>query len=221
MTTVSDIRKTVSDTNPVYAAVGVTDLVVEKVRDRATAARADFHVSALQDMAVQRAEQASQIPAIALNQTLEAAGRAQSTYAKLAVRGERLVRRIRNQKSTKDLFAQAGTTVAFGKGAVTTVRKAAVDTRRAAQSTLTTGRHEAEAAVEAVAASVRGEAKVVKRTVRKTGPATRLSTKRTATVAKKRTASVKRATKATATSAGTTASAATQAAKTAAPKIGD
>jgi heparin binding hemagglutinin HbhA len=220
MTTVSDIRKTVTDTNPVYAAVGVTDLVVEKVRDRAAAAR-DFRVSALQDLAVQRAEQASQIPAIALNQTLEAAGKAQSTYAKLAVRGEKLVRRIRNQKSTKDLVAQAGTTVAFGKGAVTTVRKAAGDTKRAAQSTLTNGRHDAEAAVEAVAASVRGDAKTVKRTVRKAGPATRLSTKRTATVAKKRATSVKRATKATVTSAGTTATAATVAAKTAAPKIGD
>ena len=228
MTFVSDIRKTVSDTTPVYAAVGVTDLAVEKVRDardRAAAARADFHVSALQDKAVQGAEkvaeQAQHIPSMALNQTLEAAGKAQATYAELAVRGKKLVTRIRNQKATKDLLAQAGTTVSFGKGAVTTVRKAAVDTRRAAKSTLTTGRHEAEAAVGAVAASVRGEAKATKRTVRKSGPATRLSTKRTATVAKKRTASVKRATKAAVTSAGTTTAAATAAVKTTAPKIGD
>jgi heparin binding hemagglutinin HbhA len=224
MTFVSDIRKTVTDTTPVYAAVGATDLAVEIVRDardRAVAARADFNVSTLQDKAVQRAEQVYQIPALALNQTLEAAGLAQSHYVRLAVRGEKLVKRIRNQKSTKDLFAQAGSTVSFGKGAVTTVRKAAVDTGRAAKSTLTTGRLEAEAAVGAVAASVRGEAKTAKRTVRKSGPATRLATKRTATVAKKRTAAVKRATKATVTSASTTATAATEAVKIATPKVGD
>jgi len=227
MTFVSDIRKTVTDTNPVYAAVGVGDLAVEKVRDasgRAAAARADFHVSALQDKAVKRAgevaEQAQQIPSMALSQTREAAGKAQSTYAALAVRGEKLVKRIRNQKATKDLFAQAGTTVSFGKGAVTTVRKAAVDTRRAAQTTLTNGRNEATAAVGAVAASVRGEVKTTKRAVRKSGPATRLAVKRPATVAKKRASAVKRATKATVTSASKTAAAANEAVQAATTKVG-
>jgi heparin binding hemagglutinin HbhA len=210
MTLVSDIRKTVTDTTPVYAAVGVTDLAVEKVRHarhRAVAARADFHVSALQDMAAKRAEkvaeqahqvaeraekvagQAQQIPSLALNQTLEAAGKAHTTYTELAVRGEKLVTRLRSQKATKDLLAQAGTTVSFGKGAVTTVRKV-----------------------------VRGEAKATKRVVRKSGPATRLSTKPTA---RKSTAAAKRATKATVTSASKTATAATTAVKAAAPKIGD
>ena len=227
MTFVSDFRKSLTDTTPVYAAVGVTDLAVEKVRYagvRAAAARADFHISSLQDKAVKRAElvaeQAQHIPAKALNQTLESAGKAQATYAELAVRGEKLVKRIRNQKATKDLLAQAGNTVSLGKGAVTTVRHAAGDTRRAAKSTLTTGRHEAESAVGAVVASVRGDVKTTKRAVRKSGPATRLSTKRTTTVAKKRTAAVKRATKATVTSAGTTATAATAAVKTATPKVG-
>ena len=227
MTFVSDFRKSLTDTTPVYAAVGVTDLAVEKVRYagvRAAAARADFHISSLQDKAVKRAElvaeQAQHIPAKALNQTLESAGKAQATYAELAVRGEKLVKRIRNQKTTKDLIAQAGNTVSLGKGAVTTVRHAAGDTRRAAKSTLTTGRHEAESAVGAVVASVRGDVKTTKRAVRKSGPATRLSTKRTTTVAKKRTAAVKRATKATVTSAGTTATAATAAVKNATPKVG-
>jgi len=212
MTIVSEIRKTVTDTTPVYAAVGVTDLAVEKVRHaraRALAARADFHVSALQDKAAKRAEQvvgqahqvaeraekvaeqAQQIPALALNQSLEAAGKAHATYTELAVRGEKLVIRLRNQKATKDLLAQAGTTVSFGKGAVTTVRKA-----------------------------VRGEAQATKPVVRKSGPATRLTTKRTPT-ARKSTAAAKRATKATVTSAGKTATAATTAVKAAAPKIGD
>ena len=40
---------------------------------------------------------------------------------------------MRSQKATKDLVAQAETTVALGKGAVTTVRKAATDIERVRQ----------------------------------------------------------------------------------------
>ncbi len=253
MTIANDIRKPATYTTPVYAAVGVTDLAVERVREasvRAAAARADLDVNALQDKAValqdkavalqgkavKRAEkvaekvteQAQQIPALALSQTIEAAGKARETYSELAVRGEKLVKRIRNQKSTKDLLAQAGSTLSLGKGAVTTVRKAATETQQAAKATLTTALHEAEVVVEAVTGSVRDEAKATTRTVRKSAPVVRLtakrtaaSAKRTATTAKKSTASVKRATKATATSARKTATKATKATKTATPKVGD
>jgi heparin binding hemagglutinin HbhA len=235
MTLVKEIRKTVTDTTPVYAAVGVTDLAVEMMRDarvRVAAARADLDVNALQDKAIalqgkavkraeKVAEQAQHMPALALNQTLEAAGKAQQTYAELAVRGHKLVKRIRNQKATKDLFAQAEGTVSLGKGAVTTVRKAAVDTERAAMATLTTGRHEAESVIEAVVAFVRPEVKAVSTTVRKSVKATRIPVKRTAATAKKSTTSVRRATKSVATSAAKTATTAAKTAKTATPKIGD
>jgi heparin binding hemagglutinin HbhA len=239
MTLAKDIRKTVTDTKPVFAAVGVTDLAVEKVRDaraRAIAARADLDVSALQDKAMDKAtmlqgkaikraeklaEQAQHMPALALTQTLEVAGKAQETYAELAVRGHKLVKRIRNQKSTKDLLAQAGSTVSLGKGAVTTVRKAAVDAERVAKATLTTGRHEAEVVIDAVVASVSREAKVTTGTVRKSVKATRIPVKRAATTAKKSTTSARRATKSAVTSATKTASAAAEAAKVATPKVGD
>jgi len=228
MTLVKDIRKTVTDTTPVFAAVGVTDLAVEKVRDarsRALAAHADIHVSALQDKAIKRAEkfaeQAQHMPALALNQTLEAAGKAQETYAELAVRGHKLVKRIRSQKSTKDLLAQADSTVSLGKGAVTTVRKAAADAERVAKATLTTGRHEAEVAIEAVVASVSREAKVTTGTVRKSAKATRLPVKQATTTAKKSTTSVRRASKSAVTSATKTAAAAAEATKVATPKVGD
>lgn len=228
MTLVNDIRKTVTDTKPVFAAVGVTDLAVEKVREaraRALAARADLNVSAMQDKAIKRAEklaeQAQHVPALTLNQTLEVAGKAQETYAELAVRGHKLVSRIRNQKSTKDLLAQAGSTVSLGKGAITTVRKAAVDAERVAKATLTTGRHEAEVVIEAVVASVSREAKVTTGTVRKSVKATRIPVKRAATTAKKSTTSARRATKSAVTSATKTAAAAAAAAKVATPKVGD
>jgi hypothetical protein len=229
MALAKDIRRTAIDPTPVYAAVGVTDLAIERVRKasvRAAAARADLDVSALQDRAIKRAEQvaekvaeqAQQIPALAVSQTLEVAGRARETYSELAVRGEKLVTRLRTQKATKDLLAQAGSTISLGKGAVTTVRKAAIDTQHAAVSTLTTALHEAEVVVEAVTGTVRDEVKATTRTVRKSAPAVRLSTKRTATTASKRTAPAKRATRAAATGARKTA---TKATKTATPKLGD
>jgi hypothetical protein len=228
MALAKDIRKTATDPTPVYAAVGVTDLAIERVRKasaRAAAVRVDLDVSALQDKAVKRAEkvaeQAQQIPALAVSQTAEIAGKARETYTGLAVRGEKLVKRLRNQKATKDLVAQAGSTISLSKGAVTTVRKAATDTQQAAKATLSTALHEAEFVVGAVTGSVRDDANATARTVRKSAPAVRLSAKRTATTAKKSADSVTRATKSTATSASSTATKATKAAKTATPKIGD
>ena len=228
MTFVKDIRKTITDTTPVYAALGATDLAVERLRDaraRAAAVRLDLDVSAIQDRAVKRLEQVTeqvqQIPADVRSQSLEAAEAVQQTYADLAVRGHKLVTRLRNQKSTQDLLAQAGSTVSLGKGAVTTVRKAATETQRSAKATLTTGRDEAEAVRDAVVSSIHREADTTTKVVKKSAAATRTSAKRTATTAKKSTAAAERVTKSTATSAARTASAAAEATKVATPKIGD
>jgi heparin binding hemagglutinin HbhA len=224
MTLVNDIRKTVTDTNPVYAAVGVTDLAVEMLRDarnKAAGVRLDREVSALQDNLVKRfekvAEQAQQIPAQVRSQTVEAAGKARETYCSLAVRGEELVKRIRNQKSTKDLFAQANTTVSFGKGAVTTVRKAALETQRAALDTLANGRRE----VSSIAASVQDDVRSTGRKVSKAASSTRASAEDTAGTVKESAKSVKGASKGVVTSAKKTAASGTAASKTASTKIGD
>ena len=220
-TLVTDIRRTVTDNTAVYVAVGVTDLAVEKVRDardRAAAARAHFSVT---DLPGRVAGQAQQVPTLAFNRTLEIAGEAQELYDDLAERGEKLVKRLRNQKATQDLLAQAGSTVRLGKGAVTTARKAAAETQRAARATVTTGRHEAAAAVETVAESVQEEATTSAKAVRKSAAATRTPAKRTSTTARRSAGSTKRASKATATSARKTASTAAKATKTAATKVGD
>src|SRR5687768_4566815 len=104
---VKDIRKTVTDTTPVYAAVGATDLAVEKVREaraRAAAVRANLAVDALQakatDRATKVADRAQQVPALVLNRSLVLAGQAQESYADLATRGQSLVQRVRTQKAT-------------------------------------------------------------------------------------------------------------------------
>jgi len=219
MTLVKDIRKNITDTTPVYAAVGATDLAVERLREaraRAGAVRLDRDVRVIQDRAVKRfektAEQVQQIPAQVRDQTVQAAGKARETYSDLAVRGEKLVKRIRNQKSTKDLFAQAGNTVSLGKGAVTTVRNAALDTQRAARVTLATGRSEAGS----VAASVHEDVKATGRSAGKTASTTHKAAEGTVATAKKSAASSERAARSVAASARKTA---TSAAKTATPKV--
>lgn len=224
MTLVNDIRKTVTDTNHVYVAVGVTDLAVERLRDagtRVAAVRMDLDLGSLQDMATKRFEQVSQqtqqIPAQVRTQSLEVFGKAKVNYSDLAVRGEKLVKRLRNQQATKNLFAQAGNTVSLGKGAVTTVRKAAMDTQHAAMVTLATGRREAGS----VATSVQKDVKATGRTVSAAAASTLNSAKGTVTTAKKTTAAAESATKGVVTSARKTAASATKAAKTATPKVGD
>ena len=218
MTLAHDIRKTVTDANPVYAVVGVTDLALERLREartRAAAVHLDLDVSVMQDRAAKRfekvAEQAQQIPAQVRSQTVEVAGKARETYSDLAVRGEKLVKRIRNQKSTKDLFAQAGNTVSLGKGAVTTVRKAAHETQHAAMATLATGRREAES----IAASVHDGVRVTGHTGGKATATTRTAAEGTVTTAKKSTASAQRAARSVAARARKAATTAAKTAKTA------
>jgi len=228
MTLVNEIRKTVTDTTPVFAAVGATDLAVERIRDartRAAAVRLNLDISLLQEKAVKRfekvADQAQQIPADVRSQTLEVADKAQKTYADLAVRGHKLVTRLRSQKATQDLLAQAGNTVTLGKGAVTTVRKAAHDTQQAAMATLNTGRHEAEVVLEAVVSSVHHETEATTDAVRDAAATTLTAAEETVHTAKKSTASAQRASRSVAAGARKTATTASAAAKTATPKIGD
>jgi hypothetical protein len=228
MALVADIRKTVIDTTPVFAVVGLTDLAVEKVRDarlKATAVRIDLDPATLQSKAQARvteaAEQAQELPALALNRGLEIAGKAQETYETVAARGEKLVKRVRTQKSTKDLLAQAEATFALGKGAVTTVRKSATEIQRSAKATLTTGRKEAAVAADAIADSIVVEATEAGTAVKQSATRTRTAAKRTATTTKKAAAKSTSATKGATTSAKKTATATQKAATTAATKVGD
>lgn len=261
MSRISEIRKTVSDTvtdqKPVFAAVGVTDLAVEKAREaRARAAkaradldqaRADLHFatvqSKLQGAAKERAaklqaaanefqatataratkagEQAQDFPGLVVHRGLEFAGKAEESYKGFASRGEKLVKRIRTQKATQDLMAQAQNTVALGKGAVTTVRKAAAEFERTAKATLTTGRHQTTKAVDTIAESVADEAKFARSEITEAAVHTRTSAKRTATTARKGTARSVSSAKGVATSAEKTVQASAKAAKTASKKVGD
>jgi hypothetical protein len=228
MTLVADITKTVTESTPVYVAVGATDLAVEKVRDarvRAQAARAELTTDKIQARVAKRAtavtEQAQHMPVLALNRSLEIASKAVDGYESLATRGESLVKRVRTQKATKDLLKQAEGTIALGRGAVTTVRKAAVDLERSAKATLTTGRHQAEHVAEVAVDAAAEEVREVSTAATESAKRTRSAAKRTATTAKKSAAATRSSAKRTTTGARKTAAAARKAGADAAKKVGD
>jgi heparin binding hemagglutinin HbhA len=234
MSVIAEITKNV-DTTPLYAAVGVTDLAVEKVRDarvRADKVRADVRAeftpaafqaraTEVQARATDAVGQAKELPAQALNEALVYAGRVAEGYEDLATRGHNLVKRIRNQKATKDLVAQAESTLALGKGAVTTARKAATQVESSAKATLTTGRKEVLRVADVLSESVADEAGVAVAEVKKSAARTRTAAKRTQTTAKNAAKRTTASAKATTTSARKTAAQSTKATKKAAEKVGD
>ncbi len=235
MPTIDDLKKTVTDTTPFYAWLGVTDLAVEKAKEarvkaearaevrRARFAKAqdEYTPAKLQEKASELAAQVQQVPAVALGKGLELAAAATETYEDLAVRGERLAERLLNQKATKDLVAQAESTVALGKGYLTSVQKGANDVQRSAKALVTTGRREAAKTAEVIADSVAEEAEETVTEVKKSAARTRTAAKRTQTTAKNASKRAATSRKATTTSARRTAAASTTAAKKAAEKIGD
>jgi hypothetical protein len=227
MTVLDDLRKNV-DPTPLYAVVGATDLAVEKAREarvdltkRAEQARADLTPATVQARAVKVADQVKELPALAINQGMVVSGKVAEGYADLATRGKTFVKRVRTQKSTQDFLAQAETTVAQAKGAVTTARHAASEIERSAKATITTGRHEVAKVAAVLNDTVAEETKVAETEVKKSAKRTRTAAKRTSTTTKKATKRTTSAAKATATSARKTAEAAEKAAEVTIEKLGD
>jgi heparin binding hemagglutinin HbhA len=233
------LKKAVSDATPVYAAVGATDLAVERVREaraqaektreqlskQAAEAREEYTFDKLSERAQTAAtafvDQVQAYPGVAAQRGSAAAAKAQSSYEDLATRGADLVKRIREQKATQDLLAQAESTIALGKGAVTSVRHAASDIERSAKATFTVGRREAATTAQTVAESVADEVDTTAEEVKASAKRTRAAAKSTATTTKKRASTAKRSTKAASTSARKTASKGATAAEKAADKVGD
>lgn len=230
MAFVTELKKTVSDATPVFAAVGITDLAVEKVRDARTQAVAARKALTAVDpkglqvelstQAEKAAKQVQGAPAVFLGRGLEIAGRAQEQYDALATRGEALVKKLRDQKSTKDLLAQVDQTVAAGKGAVTTARKAVVSTQQSALATFTTGRKEAVKAADAIVDTIEQDVDATTAQVKDSAKRTRSAAKKTATTARKGAAATSSRTKAAGTTARKTTTRARKATVAGAGKVG-
>ena len=220
MSVIEDLRKNI-DTTPLFAAVGVTDLAVEKVREarvRATKVSTDLRADLEPAKVV---AQVKELPAVALNQSLVMGGKVTEGYEDLAARGKKLVSRIRNQQATKDLVAQAEVAVAQAKGAVSSARNAAAEIEKSAKATVTTGRKEAARVANTLVDSVSDEAKVVQAEVAGSVKRTRTAAKRTATTTRNQAKKAATTTKAATTSARKTAASAPKATKKAAAKVGD
>lgn len=215
----TEIRKAVSEATPVMAAVGVTDLAVERVRKVAAEAgqlpsEFEARVTKLQ-LEVEKAVEAidpaylqkffakafdpktlqagvKEVPALALTRVLEVAGKVEHRYEDLAARGKQLVTRIEEAPATKEAVRQTKTTVSRGKAAVTTARKAVDETV-------------AEATEDA--AEVKTEVKA--------------AAKKTATTARKRATTTRSAVKRASTTAKGAATATAEAVESAAEKVGD
>lgn len=208
MSVTTTVKKVVTDQT--YATVGATDLAVETFRGYTS------QVAALRSELEPKKVQA---------RVKAAPTDAQNYYAGLTKRGEDLVARIRQQKATQDLVGQAEATVALGKGAITTVRKAVADAERSAKSTLTIGRKEAALAADAVADSVDADVTVdtekAKKAVAGSAKRTTSAAKGTTTTAKKAATRTRTATKSTGTAAKKTAAKTTKATEKAADKVGN
>ena len=157
---------------PLYVLAGAGDLAVEKFRavsDDVTARFAKLDQKTLQtELGKAQTELAKRLDAIVsdartapaklreLPATAQAGfttvlGQAEETYEDLAGRGKELVERIRSQKATEDLVAQAKTTVSKAKATRTTAKKTAGTAGRNVKATTTSARKTAKTASKAAA----------------------------------------------------------------------
>jgi hypothetical protein len=131
-------------TKPLYAGVGAADLAIEAVRDYAadvqkklTDVRGDFKsfdlsANGLRTQATARVNglqtEAKAFPTKAQKYLDENLGTVVGAYDELVGRGETLVKRIRNQESTKATVKSAKTTTAKAKTTKTQATKATKST---------------------------------------------------------------------------------------------
>ncbi|MFC0623513.1 hypothetical protein [Kribbella deserti] len=93
--------------------------------------------------------QLKELPAVVQANLTTVLGQAEEAYDELAGRGKDLVTRIRSQKATEDLEAQAKSTVSKAKATRTTARKATDSATRSAKGTVTSARKTAKTAGKA------------------------------------------------------------------------
>ena len=131
-------------TKPLYAGVGIADLAVEAVRDYAadvqkklTDVRGEFKsfdldVNGLRTQATARV---NELPTKAQKYFGENVAVVSDAYGDLIVRGEGLVKRIRNQEATKSTVKSAKTTSTKAKTTKTQATKATKSTAKSTKKT--------------------------------------------------------------------------------------
>lgn len=217
----ADMKKMATDlyVTPAYAAVGLTDLALEKMREANLFDPIELRKE-LSAQAEKTLKQVQQAPGMVVNRGRKLAEAAQADYDVLAERGEQVIDRIRGQQATHDLLTQLDNTVSITRGAMSTARNAVAQTERAAVATLKTGIDEAENVAVKLAETAREDVEVTRTSVREATARTRAAATRTSEVAQSGAKNTSSRAKATATSARKSASKARSAASAAAEQVG-
>jgi heparin binding hemagglutinin HbhA len=222
----TDLKKTATGTGE--ALVGIVDLAVEKVRDARGQVAATRHaITHIDPIALQKElfKQVQEAPSVAIRTANELIGKVQSdvesTVGSLEARGDSLLTRLRTQRATKDLVKQVDTTIAVGRGAVTTARHAVDSTTSSAKATFTTARKEAVKTADTIVETVKDDVDEVKPEVKAAAKRTRTAAKRTTTTARKGAERTTTRAKATRTTAKKATAAAAKATEDGAAKVGD
>jgi hypothetical protein len=191
-----DIEKKIADSGAIEAFVGAADLAVKKMREasadvsarasaidpKALAGQAQARVASAPEQLKAFPAKAQATVAAAPEQLTKAQAKAQAVvgeavasaltaYGDLTSRGNDLVGRVRRQKATEDLKAQASTTASHAKATATTAKKSAATTGSTAKSA----------------------AKKTTSTAKKSAAKTKTSAKSTTTSAKKTVSAAKQA----------------------------
>ncbi|MGQ0623592.1 MAG: hypothetical protein ACT4PP_02885 [Sporichthyaceae bacterium] len=166
MATTADLRKTTTDfaktltgPKPFYAVAGVGDLAVEKIKavpDRVSKLRTDLRgedakvtPSKIADKVTELPKQTRKLGTKLVDVADEQVRAADERYVKLIERGEDIVKRVRTQKSTKDLLEQAKDTVSKARNVRGAAERGTKATTSAAKSTVTSARKTATRASKA------------------------------------------------------------------------
>jgi len=110
-------------TKPLYAVVGVADLALEQVKDVPA-----FYVAEAKKVSTRLGEVPAQVktlPTQVRTLSTEVTDKATDLYAKLAVRGERLLTQIRRQPATEAAIAEGKQAVRKAAAAATAAKKSA------------------------------------------------------------------------------------------------
>lgn len=141
--TYTDFAKTLTGPKPFYAFAGVGDLAVEKVKSL----RPSAEDKSVKDLPKQLTDKLTELPKDVRKLGDKLTDRvdtqvkaADERYEKLAKRGEDIVKRVRTQKSTKDLVEQAKTTITKARNVRGTATEGAKKTTTAAKSTVDSAR---------------------------------------------------------------------------------
>jgi heparin binding hemagglutinin HbhA len=147
--TYTDFAKTLTGPKPFYAFAGVGDLAVEKVKnfrtdltaeDTSVKDRATKFPKQVADKITDLPKEARKVADKLTDAVDEQVKAADERYEKLAKRGEDIVKRVRTQKSTKDLLDQAKSTINKARNVRGTATDGVQKTTNAAKSTVTTAR---------------------------------------------------------------------------------